>query len=100
MQPYPGLRTSFGRVTCMARAASVPGLPTLGVYCCVVIVFGFEFRGRPATPGWGLACMCCGTGFSFAPPFLPGDLGCLWLCARSVCIIPFLARVCGVSVCA
>ena len=26
----PGLRISFGRVTCMARAASVPGLLTLG----------------------------------------------------------------------
>ena len=26
----PGLRISFGRVTCMARAASVPGLWTLG----------------------------------------------------------------------
>ena len=26
----PGLRISFGRVTCMARAAPVPGLWTLG----------------------------------------------------------------------
>ena len=26
----PGLRISFGRVTCMARAASVPGLWALG----------------------------------------------------------------------
>ena len=26
----PGLRVTFGRVTCMARAASVPGLWTLG----------------------------------------------------------------------
>ena len=28
--PTPGLRPTFGRVTCMARAASVPGLRTLG----------------------------------------------------------------------
>ena len=28
--PTTGLRISFGRVTCMARAASVPGLWTLG----------------------------------------------------------------------
>ena len=27
----PGLRISFGRVTCMARAASVPGLWALGL---------------------------------------------------------------------
>ena len=26
----PGLRISFGRVTCMARAASAPGLSTVG----------------------------------------------------------------------
>ena len=26
----PGIRISFGRVTCIARAASVPGLWTLG----------------------------------------------------------------------
>ena len=28
--PTPGLRILFGRVSCMARAASVPGLWTLG----------------------------------------------------------------------
>ena len=28
--PTPGLRISFGRVSCMAQAASVPGLWTLG----------------------------------------------------------------------
>ena len=37
----PGLRTSFGRVTCMPRAASVPGLWTLGVLllcgACVLV---------------------------------------------------------------
>ena len=53
----PGLRISFGRVTCMARAASVPGLWTLGFLllrgACVWVwvVVGFGFRLRPATPG-------------------------------------------------
>ena len=46
----PGLWISFGRVTCMARAASVPGLWTLGflllcgVCAWVQVVLGFGFR--------------------------------------------------------
>ena len=46
----PGLRISFGRVTCIARAASVPGLWTLGflrlcgVCVLVRVVLGFGFR--------------------------------------------------------
>ena len=46
----PGLGTSFGRVTCMAPAASVPGLWTLGfllscgicVWVRVVLGLGFQ----------------------------------------------------------
>ena len=83
----PGLRISFGRVTCMARAASVPGLWTLGflllcgVCVWVRVVFGLGFRLRPATPGWGDGVGVC-------------------LCARSACTPPLLAGVCGVGVCA
>ena len=83
----PGLRISFGRVTCMARAASVPGLWTLGflllcgVCVWVRVVLGLGFRLRPATPGWGEGVCVC-------------------LCARSACIPPLLAGVCGVGVCA
>ena len=46
----PGLRISFGHVTCMARAASVPGLRALGfLFLCGVcvwvrVVLGFGFR--------------------------------------------------------
>ena len=46
----PGLRILFGRVTCMARAASVPWLWTLGLlFLCGVcvwvrVVLGFGFR--------------------------------------------------------
>ena len=45
----PGLRISFGRVSCMARAASVPGLWTLGflqlrgVCVRVLVVVGCGF---------------------------------------------------------
>ena len=83
----PGLRISFGRVTCMARAASVPGLWTLGfllmcgLFVWVWVVLGFGFRLRPATPGWG-------------------DEVCVRLRKRSACTPPLLAGLCGVGVCA
>ena len=61
----PGLRISFGRVTCMARAASVPGLWALGFLL--------------------LACVCCwvrvavGRGFCLPLPVVAGVLGgCVW----------------------
>ena len=82
----PGLRISLGRVTCMARAASVPGLLTLGFLLLrgtcvwVWVVVGFGFRLRPATPGWGVGL-------------------CVRLCVRSACTLPLLAGVCGVGVC-
>ena len=82
----PGLRISFGRVTCMARGASVPGLWTLGFLllrgACVWVwvVVGFGFRLRPATPGWGVGV-------------------CVRLCVHSACTLPLLARVRGVGVC-
>ena len=48
-------------------------------YCCVALVFGSGFRGNPANPGWGLGCVCLGTGFGFAPPTLAGVCGvCVW----------------------
>ena len=61
----PGLRISFGRVTCMARAASVPGLWALGFLL--------------------LACVCgwvrvaFGGGFRLPLPVVAGVLGgCVW----------------------
>ena len=83
----PGLRISFGRVSCIARAASLPGLPTLGFpllrSACVwvTVVLGLGFQRRPATPGWGVGVR------------VP-------LCARSTRTPPLLARVCDVGVCA
>ena len=62
----PGLRISFGRVPCMARAASVPGLWTLGfLLVCGVCV-------------WGLGCAWARV--SVTPPALAGVLGgCVWV---------------------
>ena len=61
----PGLRISFGRVTCMARAASVPGLWALGfLLLCGVCV-------PVRVSGWVWALL--------TPPVLAGVLGgCVW----------------------
>ena len=116
----PGLRNSFGRVTCMARAAPVPGYGHWVFYCCVALVFGSGFRGNPANPGWGLGWVCFGSGFGCAPPLLAAVLGCVcvclptpfvpchsWLgCAVWVCVLGPRLRLrpatagCGVWVCA
>ena len=83
----PGLRISFGGVTCMARAASMPGLWTLrflllcGACVCIWVVLGLGFWLRPGTPGWGVRVS-------------------VRLCARYACVPPLLAGVCGVGVCA
>ena len=83
----PWLRISFCRVTCMARAASVPRLWTLGfLLLCgarvsVWVVLRLRFRLRPATLGWGVGVS-------------------LLFCVRSPCTPPLLAGVCGVGVCA
>ena len=78
----PGLRISFGRVTCMARAASVPGLWTLGSLLLrgTCVRFWVVLGLRPPTPGWGVRV-------------------CVRLCAQSACTPPLLAGVCGVGVC-
>ena len=76
----PGLRISFGRVTCMARAASVPGLWALGflLLCGVCVLVGLRLVVgfvNPASPGWGLG----------------------WVCLGTVCgVVPLLPAVCGV----
>ena len=71
-----GLRISFGRVSCMARAASVPGLWTLGfLLLCGVCV-------------WVRVAVCGGLA---TPPVLAGVLdGCVW--ARFV-VLSLLCRL-------
>ena len=75
----PGLRISFGRVTCMARAASVPGLWALGfILLCGVCVWvrlalgcGFCEPRQSWLGSWvgvfGNGLWCC-----------PSSVGCLW----------------------
>ena len=104
----------FGRVTCMARAASVPGLWTLGF----LLLCGDWVTVTPPALRWGLGWVCLGTGCGFAPilpsgvcgvggwawvlactpPYLVGVLGRAWLRARSACTPPFPVLVCGVGV--
>ena len=72
-----------------------PGYGHWVSYCCVVLVFGFGFRANPANPGWGLGCVCLGTGFGFAPLFLAGVCGvCGWAWVLG-CIPPIRAGVLG-----
>ena len=111
----PGLRISFGRVTCMARAASVPGLWALGflLLCgvCVWVRFAVGCGFRKPRQSWlgswvgvfGHGLWCC--------PSSVGCLWCLWLGfgfgllmgrvwfrARPACPPPFPVPACGVGV--
>ena len=113
----PGLRISFGRVTSMARAASVPGLWALGfLLLCGVCVWvrlavgcGFCLPRQSWLGSWvgvfGHGLWCC-----------PSSVGCLWCSwlgfgfgllmgrvwfrGRPACPPPFPVPACGVGVCA
>ena len=113
----PGLRISFGRVTCMARAASVPGLWALGflLLCGVCVwvrlavgcgfcqprlswlgfrvgVFGLDLWCCPPSVGY-LWCSWLGFGFGLL-------LGRVWFRGRPACPPPFPVPARGVGVCA
>ena len=113
----PGLRISFGRVTCMARAASVPGLWALGflLLCGVCVwvrlavgcgfckprqswlgswvgVFGHGLWCCPSSVGC-LWCSWLGFGFGLL-------LGRVWFRGRPACPPPFPVPARGVGVCA
>ena len=95
----PGLRISFGRVTCMARAAAGPSYGHWVSYCCVALVLGFGFCGNTADSGWGLAWEWLGKGFGFSPQFLAGACGvCGWAWVVA-CTPSFLAGFLGVRGC-
>ena len=112
----PGLRISFGRVTCMARAASVPGLWALGfLLLCGVCVWvrrlGVGFV-NPASPRWRLGWVCFGTVCGVVPlvsavcgvSWLGFGVGLLigrvWFRGRPAFPSPFPVPACGVGVCA
>ena len=122
MQPYPGVGISFGRVTCMTRAASVPGLWTLDFLplcgacvwvwvsreprqcwlgCWAVCVFVCALRLYPTTPGWGVRCGCVsfGSNFSCAPPLLAGVVGRVCVCVRAPLVPRHSWLGCAVWVC-
>ena len=113
----PGIRISFGRVTCMARAASVPGLWALGfLLSCGVCVWvrlavgcGFCLPRQSWLGSWvgvfghGLWCCpssvgclwCSWLGFGFGLL-----LGRVWFRGRPACPPPFPVPARGVGVCA
>ena len=69
------LGISFGRVTCKARAASVPAVPGYAhwvSYCCAAHGLGFVARRLLAFPGLRLGfAACSGFGFGLLLP-IPG----------------------------
>ena len=81
-----------------------PANPGWGVGACVLVCALCLY---PAIPGSGVRCecVCLGSGFGYAPPFLAGVLGCVCLCARAACTPPILAgmltcvRLCARSSC-
>ena len=113
----PGLRISFGRVTCSAPAASVPALWALGflLLCgvCVSVRFavgcGFCSPRQSWLGSWvgvfrhGLWCCpssvgclwCSWLGFGFGLL-----MGRVWLRGRPACPPPFPVLACCVGVCA
>ena len=113
----PRLRISFGRVTCMARAASVPGLWALGfllsrgvcVWVRLAVGCGFCLPRQSWLGSWlgvfghGLWCCpssvgclwCSWLGFGFGLL-----LGRVWFRGRPACPPPFPVPARGVGVCA
>ena len=80
--------------------SAAPRHSWLGCWGVCALVCALRFH--PATPGWGVQCVCVcfASGFGCAPPLLAGCGVCVRLFARSSCTPPPLAGVCGVAVCA
>ena len=111
----PGLRISFGRVTCMARAASVPGLWALGflLLACACVWSGLRLGVGFVNPCQSWLGSCVGV-FGHGLWCCPSFAGCLWCSllglgfgllmgsvlfgARLACLPPFPVLVCGVGV--
>ena len=74
-RPTPGLRVSLGWFTCMARAASWPGLWTLGFLLLCGARVGVWVYRQPRQSWLGLGCVCLCTGFGLAPPIVAGVPG-------------------------
>ena len=63
------------------------------VFACALCLY-------PASPGWGLqcVCMCLVSAFRCAPPFVAGVFGCLFLCVRAAPIQPIMLGGLGARV--
>ena len=111
----PGLRISFGRVTCMARAASVPGLWALGLLLlcgvCVWVRFAVGCGFCSPCQSWrGLGWVCLGTVCGVVPlasafcgvrgwgSVFGLLMGRVWFRAHPACPPPFPVPACGVGV--
>ena len=66
-----------------APVLAAPRCSSLG--CWGLCVFVCTLRLYPATPGWGVRCVCVslGLGCRCAPPLLAGVLGCLCVSVRA-----------------
>ena len=84
-------------VSAWAHVLAAPRKSWLG---CWVVFLVCALCLYSATPCWGVrcGCVCLGSGFSCAPPFLAGVLGCVCRGVPSTCTPPFLAGVCGLWV--
>ena len=125
-QSSAGLRIAalppdFGsRLTGSPAWDGLPQCPGYGhrvSYCCLALVFGSGFRGKPAAPGWGVGGVLLGSGFGLHPtvpgwgfgasvpvcalrlyPAIPGSVvrcGCVFLGSGFGCARPLLAGMLG-----
>ena len=67
-------------------AVRVLPLPRRSWLGFVVCVFGYGIALNPAILGWGLWCVCLGTGLALTPPILAGFCGvCVWVRVLGLC---------------
>ena len=86
-------------VCAWSRVLAVPRNSWLG--CSGVCVFVCALRLYPATPCWGLrcVCVCLGSGFGCAPPLLAGGLASLCVCVRAPLVGQYSRLGCALWVC-
>ena len=79
-------RLCFGLSCAWARASAAPRHSWLG--CWHVCALVCALRLYPATPGWGVrcVCVCLGSGFGCAPPLLTWVSGFVSACVRALLV--------------
>ena len=86
-------------VSVLARVSASPCHSWLGRWLCVFLCARSAWS--PATPGWGVrcVCLCFGSGFGCAPPLLAGVLGGVGVCVRPPLVPRHSWLGCAVLVC-